>query len=314
MATAYTADELLEGVRRTGSLPSASSTGTADADLLAHADGEMRDTLVPMMLGVREEMYERVFDTTTVADVAGYRINKRAALSRLNTVQWVGSSSVPYNLERLEPKRVAELGVVGSGQPVAYYLEGGRMVLTPTPSAGGTLRVRAFVRPSKLTLSTDTTNVLPITAVSVGASSTTLTTAAHGISVSGIRDVVASTPSFEHLAVDATATTVLSTTVTIPNTSFTTAPIVGDYLCVSDYSPYVQLPVELHPSLVQLTLGRTLRSLGKLSEAAAAMEEAQRLVLIGISALTPRVETADRKILGGPHWRNKGWGYLRGGP
>ena len=66
MATAYTADALLEEVRRGGSLPSAAATGTADADLLAHADAELRDTLVPLMLGVREELYQRVFDVAVV--------------------------------------------------------------------------------------------------------------------------------------------------------------------------------------------------------------------------------------------------------
>ncbi len=305
----YTADDLLTEVRRGGSLPSSSATGTADADLLAHADSEIRDTLVPLMLGVREELYQRVFDVTVVAGTAAYRINKRAALSRINTVQWVNSDGTGFNLVRYDPKQVAELCLLTTsvGQPYAYYLEGSRVVLFPSPNGSGTLRIRAFVRPSRLTLVTDTTNVQAVTTVSVGASSTTLTVATSPSTA--VRDVVAGTPSFEHVALDATFTNVSGTTGTIPNTSFSTAPAVGDYLCVSDYTPFIQLPVELQPALIELTVARVLRALGKVSEAGVHANEAQRLVQIGVEALTPRVDSADRKILGGPHFRRRGmWG------
>lgn len=310
MTTAYTSDALLEDVRRGGSLPSAAATGTTDADILAHADGELRDTLVPLMLGVREELYQRVFDVSVTAGTAAYRINKRASLSRINTVQWVNADSSGYNLVRFDPKQVAELCLltVAQGQPFAYYLEGSRVVLHPSPSGSGTLRIRAMVRPSRLCLSVDSqSTTLAISAVSVGASVTTLTTAAHGIGSTAVRDVVAGTPSFEHLAVDATATQTAATTVTIPNTSFSSTPAVGDSLCVSDLSPWIQLPVELHPALTELTVARVLRALGKRSEAADHADEAQRLVSIGIQALTPRVDSADRKILGGPHFRRRGY-------
>ena len=239
---AYTSDDLLTDVRRGGSLPAAVSTGTADADLLAHADAELRDTLVPLMLGVHEEFYQRVFDVSVTAGVAGYRINKRAAISRINTVQWVNSDASFMNLVRKEPKEVADTGVLSNatGQPWAYYLEGGRLVLFPSPEGSGTLRIRAMVRPSRLCLSADdNTKTLIITTVSVGASVTTLTTAAHGISSTATRDVVAGTPSFEHLAVDATATQTATTTCTIPNTSFSSTPAIGDYLTTSDLTPVI---------------------------------------------------------------------------
>lgn len=305
MATSYTADDLLEQVRRGGSLPAAASTGTADADLLAHADAELRDTLVPLMLGVQEEYYQRQFLVSIISGVGGYRINKRAALSRLNTVEWLNADNSGYPLDRIDPKRALQVGVstTSSGQPRYYYLEGGRLVMWPTPNAAGTVRIRAFVRPARLTLTTDTTNVKPITAVTVGATETEVTIVAHGISVSAIRDVVASTPSFEHLALDATATVEDVDTLSFLNTSLTTSPIVGDYVCVSDYTPYVQLPVELQPALVELVITRVLRARGKLTEANNHATEAERLVGIGIAGITPRVDTADRKITGGPHWR-----------
>jgi hypothetical protein len=67
----------------------------------------------------------------------------------------------------------------------------------------------------------------------------------------------------------------------------------------------IQLPVELHPALVELTVARVLRALGKRSEAQDHADEAQRLVKIGIEGLTPREDSAERKIVGGPHYRRR---------
>ncbi len=95
-------------------------------------------------------------------------------------------------------------------------------------------------------------------------------------------------------------------TLTLPGSAFSTAPAIGDYVCAPDTSPFIQLPVELHPALTELTVARVLRALGKQSEAADHANEAQRLVSVGIQALTPRVDSADRKIVGGPHFRRRG--------
>lgn len=306
MATAYTSDALLEDVRRGGSLPSASSTGTADADLLAHADAEIRDTLVPLMLGVHEEFYERVFDVTVTSGTAAYRINKRAAISRINTVQWLNTDNSIINLVRKEPKEVVGLALLSNalGQPFAYYLEGGRVVLYPTPNLSGTLRIRAFVRPGRLVLAADGANGT-ISAVTPSGSNYVLTIGAPaaGYSAGQALDVINATPSFEYIAVDAAISAADSTSVTIAASSCVTVPVITDRVASPDTSMFIQLPVELHPALTELTVARVLRALGKRTEAADHAEEAQRLVAIGIQALTPRVDTADRKILGGPHYR-----------
>ncbi len=320
MTTSYTADALLEEVRRLGSFSATAATGLADADILAHADSELRDTLVPLMLGVSEELYQRVFSHTVTRGTAAYRINKRAAISRINTVQWVNSDGSTINLSRLEPKQVAEISTVtAQGRPWAYYLEGSRVVLFPTPTdSTATLRIRAMARPSRLTLTTDSTNLKTISAVSLGTSTLPndtwfLTIVAHGIISNTVRDVVCATPSFEHLVLDGALTVEDADGVSIPSASFSSAPAAGDYLCISDYTPVIQLPVELHPALFELTASRVLRALGKSQESADHANEAQRLVATGIQALTPRVDTADRKVVGGPHWRRRGYIGLLGG-
>ncbi len=298
---AYTADDLLVEVRRAGSLPATATTGTADSDILAHADSEIRDTLVPLLLSTREEYYERVIDTTVAAGTAAYRLNKRVAHSRVNTVQWVGTDGSTANLARIEPKRTAELATgVSTGQPWAYYMEGSRVVLFPTPGSTGTLRIRAFVRPGRLALSA----ALGSFAVSAVSGSYVLTITGHSYTTSTPVDVIAGTPSFEHLALDTYPTaTSTATTITLAATAFNSAPSVGDYVVAPDTTPFIQLPVEMHPALIELTTARLLRSLGKLSEAQAHGDDAKRLVELAVNTLTPRTEAHDRKIVGGPMWR-----------
>ena len=317
MAAAYTADNLLEEIRRAGSLPSTAATGTADADLLAHADAELRDTLVPLILGVHEEFYQRVFDVTVVAGAPpAYRLNKRAAMSRINTVQWINSDGTGFNLPRYEPKRVAEMSLIVAavGQPTGYYLEGSRVVLYPTPNGAGTLRIRAQVRPGRLALLAATGSIVSTAVTGTAATSFVITINPHAYTTATPVDVVAATPSFEYLALDAIPSAVSTTvSITLAGSAFSSDPAVGDYVCSPDTSPFVQLPVELHPALVELTTARVLRALGKLKEAENHSQEAGRLVGTGIQALTPRVDTAARKIVGGPHFRRKGMGLLRGG-
>ncbi len=311
----YQADDLLVEIRRAGSLPAATGTGvgTDDADLLAHADSEARDTLVPLIQQVSEEFYERVFDATATIGQPDYRLNKRVSLSRINTVQWVNSASQVFNLARLDPKRVAELQILTTtGRPWAFYLEGSRVMLFPSPGEAGTLRIRAFVRPGRLALAAATGSKAITLVTGSAATSWVLTIASgHGWTTGTPIDVVSGTPSFEYLVLDAIPSATATGSVTIAGSSSSTAPAIGDYVCAPDTSPFIQLPVELHPALVELTTARVLRALGKSAEAGMHAQEAQRLAGIAIQALTPRTEAAERKIVGGPHWRKRmgrNWG------
>jgi hypothetical protein len=304
----YSTDELLEEIRRAASLPDAEVTGTTDAELLADADAELRDTLVPLMLGANENLYERPFDVAVTSGVASYRLNKRIAMSRINSVVWLNSDNTGYPLERITYKRSMEAGTTStaSGTPRAFFLDGGRLVLWPSPDGSGTVRIRAFVRPSAMVPVGNSTRA--VTAVGGSLSSTVelRVSTGHPFSTSTVLDVVAGSPSFEHQALDVTPTATDSTLITFTGSAFLVLPVVGDYICTADTTPFPQLPVELQPALVALTAARKLRALGQLQEARAQGEEAARLVSIGVQALTPRVDTAEVKVLGSMHWRARG--------
>jgi hypothetical protein len=311
---AYTSDDLITEVRQSGAIPTATALGTLDADILRAGDDEVRGSLLPELVRVREEFYERRLDTTVAANAYGIRIPERAVGSTLRTVEWIPTSgAAPIKMERLEVERAQWFSSQANptGNPWAFYLQGSRVMLVPVPQQSGTLRVRFMQRPGRLQL---TSTCRQITGVAVGASTTVLTwTTGATLGATPTVDVITGTPSFETIASGAVVAGT-STTVTIANTEFNdgAAPAVGDWVAPQDTSPVIQLPVELQPAVFQSTTARLLRNLGRTQESQAAYSVAGDLLKQALLILTPRTQGNPRRIVGTWYWA-RGGGYWGGG-
>ncbi|MCX6951313.1 MAG: hypothetical protein NTV51_03885 [Verrucomicrobia bacterium] len=312
---AYTADDLITEVRQSGAIPTATALGTLDADILRAADDEVRGVLLPELVRVREEFYERRLDTTIAASATGMRIPDRAVGSVLRTVEWLNTSgSAPLKLERLEPERVQWFASQANptGNPWAFYLQGSRIMLVPVPQQSGTLRVRFMQRPGRLQLAS---TCRQLTTVAVGATTTVLTWTSGGtLGATPTVDVIKGTPSFETAASGVVASAGGATSVTVTNASFIDGdtPEVGDWVAPYDTSPVVQLPVELQPAVFQSTTARLLKNLGRVQESQDAYAVAQDLLKQALLILTPRTQGNPRRIVGTWMW-NRGGGFWGGG-
>lgn len=310
---AYTSDDLITEVRQSGAIPTATALGTLDADILRAADDEMRGVLLPELVRVREEFYERRLDTSISENSPGMRVPERAVGSMLRTIEWIPTNGAsPLKLERIEVERVQWYSSQANptGNPWAFYMQGSRIMLVPVPQATGTLRVRFMQRPGRLQL---TSTCREITSVSVGASTTVLTwTTGSTLGAAPRVDVIAGTSSFETLASGALVTGT-STTVTIANSEFIdgNAPAVGDWVAPADTSPVVQLPAELQPCLFQSTTARLLKNLGRVQESQDAYAVAKDMLKQALLILTPRTAGNPRRIVGTWMW-NRGGGYWGG--
>ncbi len=148
MAT-YDTTALVADIRRRASLPTTSASGTADADLLALANGEMVE-LYAAVLGVREEFFVTDKDYAITAAQAAYAIPTRAAGARLREVVKVDSAGVRTNLDKMDLEDLNSLDTT-SGEPTNFYLKGNKVYLYPTPSTTtGTLRLSYLRRPNRL--------------------------------------------------------------------------------------------------------------------------------------------------------------------
>lgn len=300
---AYTADDLVTDVRRSGMFPDSSAGATASSDILAHADKEMRGRLVPLVCSVREEWYVKTVDTALTADQAEYRLPEAAIGGGLRQVQLVFAGSV-FNVPRVEPSMSAQYAATGNGIPSFYYLRGAALVFLPAPSSAGiTMRLHYRMRPGSLQL-TSTCKAIATASLSAGVwsltSSSDLSTAA---------DIVAANAPFETLS-NGTVTRTGSGTYTVPATGLPGYGVaVGDWLCPADTSPVVQLPVELHGVLAQRVVARMLLAQGSQAEAAQVAKDCDEMEREALRLLAPRTEGEVRKLQGSLFWRNRK-GYL----
>ncbi len=301
MAINWTTTGLLASIRRRAASETATTTGTADADLLSYADEELHSTLLPLILEAKGDHLLPQFDgeTTTTAGTAAYRIPYRAAFQRIREASLVYGGQVE-NLWQASLEELEEWTAAATGKPEAFYVRGSKLVLLPTPDAAYTLRLTYAHRPSALT--NTAADYKALTAVS----GTSLTTASnHGFTSSSVLDFVKASSPFEVLSVDNTPSAASGSSITL--SAAITDLAVGDYVCVTGTSPLPQIPAELHPLLVDLVVASHLKARGFLNESSAWRDSVAAKVAQAVAALTPRVEGEPRIAAPGPY------GLLGGG-
>lgn len=300
---AWLTSDLLADVRRRAMLPSTSTLGVADADLLEHANAEFATRLIPLVTSVNEEFYVQTVDIAVVAGQSAYRLPNRNAGGKLRDVTYVIGSSV-LNLARIEPERLTQWIASPFGTPTGFYLEAGTVNLVPAPAGSGTIRMKYYVRPGRLTNSASDFGI--VTGATYSGNSVALTFSGTLSTTNGVLyDVIAYRPPFEYLATDATASlsgagavtlTVGGPTSPAPDLSRNIA--VGDYVAKRDLSPILQLPVELQSLLVQRTVCAVMESFNYSERLKSAEDAYARMEEAALKLLTPRVDGAPRKMRG----------------
>ena len=239
-------DALVTEIRDRAQTPSSSSTapGYLSTDLLRRANGELLAYMLPRLLAAREEYLVTKSDTTMTVGDETYPIPTRASFIKLRDVVRVDSDGKEHNLGKITPEEVADLDPTESGTPRSYWIQGNTIHVYPVPDAADTLRIKYFRRPSQLVRPT-TGSSGNIGLVS-SANSTTIALQHTAPSTWGSLtkfDVISATPPFDTLVDDLTGALVAGNTLTfsggVPSTLAT-----GDYVCVAQQAPVVQLPVE----------------------------------------------------------------------
>ena len=290
----WTVTELIADVRRLGQLPAS----ITDAEVLAHCNYELQASVVPLLLRSAEEYLVRRVDIPLTAGTARYVIPRRSVGSRVRDVNYLKGGGLTH-LPRLKPEQVDAASVTQQGFPFGFYLDAAHLVLLPPPSAADTLRVAFYARPSRL-VEASATSFATIATVTADSPSPGRTTITFNTGPTGaLFDVVSKAQPFEHKAMEATAANVGATTADFATSDFSTPPVVGDYLCVPDYAPVPQIPLELFSVLSQRAAGRALQGLGYLSEASAAWQAAQSREADAMAVLTPRTDGNPRRLSGG---------------
>jgi hypothetical protein len=282
----------------------------SDADVLAWGDQEVRAHYLPMLRKMRAEYGVR---RLLVAIANGRaRIPDRAQVAGVRLVQWVTAGQL-VSLTQLTPED--DSGPTGASTPLGWYFDAGDICVVPA-NAQGQLLIRYYQTAPRMLLSSLVAQTSQITAVSVGATTTTVSFNVGTTAVAG--DIISAAPDHRTVlagVVDGIGFTAFS------NVAYTNADhdvpvalggpgrtiLVGDWVAPNQQTPFVPLPEELSSALTHRVSGAILRALGYLEESGAALELAREAEAEARVLLAPRSEGNPRFLTGSIAARLGGW-------
>ena len=275
---AKTADRLLEGLKRRGIVPSSQPLFT-DTDFLAVADDVIQESLVPLLIAIRQDFFVTTTSVTTTAARAEYDIPYRAIGRTLRDLKRVdsGGTTKDMALIALEDEHLFQ----SSATTHSFYFKGDKIVVVPPPTTSTmTLQMWWECPPSRLVTEDQAGVVASSTATTV-----TLASVPSTITSGTKVDFVQGKSGNSLLAMDKTVVSVAGTTLTLASGDIPTSLASGDYVSAAETSPVIMLPNECYPLLESLTAKRILVALGDidggkiLDDAIAAGEKNLKMLL-----------------------------------
>lgn len=305
--------DLLAEIRQAAGIASSSTyspEGLTDADILRVANRELSTSLLPLMLGVREEFYVIKKSVAFTEETERIRIPARTIAGRVREIR-ATVGNVDMVMRRYEPtdKPWIQPMTATPGAITGYFLQGEWIVFLPRPSQSGTLDIYYLARPGRMTITANDYRAITAVDQTTGTIDFATWTYCDGTKT---MDLVRGGSGFSPLQQDVSGVESGAF-----NDQFTIAPSsaafaeVGDYVTQPDLTPVVPLPTELHGVLVSRVVTAIMRQLGKEADAMREEANARRLEDLAVEMLTPRVEAAKRPVRGNLVWR-RGGAFTRG--
>lgn len=292
---AITTTEFLDAVKRGVTVP-ANQVRFDDTDFLKFADEETEATILPMLTSIRQEYLVKQKNVTVTANQAAYKIPYRAVGRTLRDIKLSDTSGqVIRRLALIDPSESHIFSVNSFGEPFGYMPQGDKIVLLPTPTtANYVIQFFYELAPSELI---PTSEAGQITAINTTTGDVTISAAVTGFTSGATMDLVDGKAGCTVKAEDIVNTSVSGTTVTFTAADLPSDLAVGDYVALSNQTPVVQLPDELHQSLVQAVICRLLEALGDFEGLQAARGSLKDKLDSAIKLLTPRIESQMPKVI-----------------
>lgn len=259
--------DLIASVVRRAHIPESQVTFTDD-DILAFANEEMKIGLVPSVMQLHEEFFNKPYEISLSPNQSAYPIPGRPIGQKIRNIFYKDSSGNLKEMARILPENLVFYQLRTTiNYPNTFYLSNNNIVLVPEISEGpvGTLVVTVFERPSELVTSDQVATVENID----------LTTGI--ITFDQIPTTFTTTSTFDFLQLNsghktyAEDITPLSINTVQTTMTFTPSQIpqigpnilqIGDMVCLSEQCFIPQVPDELHPVLAQRTACRCLEAQG----------------------------------------------------
>lgn len=293
-----TGDAFIAAVRRRGMLPNSTGAMTDD-DILFFADEELMTYVLPLV--IKEGAGEQLVYTKDVPVVPGqthYLIPPEAAIHKLRDLQLSTGAGGFCSLQYIEPE-------LENPADTGFTFEGEYVVLRPPPTNSDTLRFKYYRRPGRLVRKASAGRIVDITGLDV-----TVTPAGlFGSNTTSTVDVLRGRPGFGTIqeSIDV-GVNLLGNILTFPDAESLAGVSLEDYVCNPLEAPFPQLPLELHPLLIQRVVVRCLEALGD-PKFQASKVLCDEIAVQAVEFLTPRNEGTGRVII---NRNGPGWGSKRG--
>lgn len=312
-------DELLERGRRTSFIGDGSAyIEFTDQVWIDEINDRMQSVFSDSIISARDGywLYTVVFSGNVVSGQLRYPA--RAAVGGLESVEVLTGSNSYQHLKRLSPREAAPYDTV-TDTPFGYWSDQERVILVPKPSGNVTIRMRYYLRPSKIvtaqsvtgsvvpgssgvdrgriTAVNTSTKVVTVNAVPVDFSTSTL------ISTGAIIDIVRPSGWFTAVVVSqSVSVTGTDITLAAATTDEILAVRVGDYVRVSDTTDWPPLPAEYHRMIADAAAANVLREMGLDEKAQQVSTVASADFARFAKMINPRVKSEPKRVRLRPYW------------
>lgn len=279
---AFTTTNLLSAIERRSFAP-ASQTTFETEDILAIASEEIRDFILPAIIGVREEFLVYPYEVTVTSGTDRYRLPKRAFGETVREVK-IRRNNTIIDIPRVNPDDVPD---TSSGSPDRFYMRNNDVVLWPNPNnSTDVLLIYYYITPGELI------------ALASGAVISSIDTANNIVTVSSIPstwstgdifDLIKANGGQEYLesGITLTSSLISGSNITLPSLPSDLA--VGDYISIEETSPLLQIPSSFRGVVAQSAAAAILEYMNQ-PKSAEARAKAQAMLATQTENLLPRVE------------------------
>ena len=318
--------ELIEQVRVNLTVDAASLSDYTDTVILRELNDQLTTTFERTIAGARSGYWLQLNILTPTVGVSRYRIPARSVggtLEQVELARGAGNAFDPLPLATSEQTYFYEMASGQTGRPAAYTIVGDFVQLLPTPdSANYTLRLKYYIRPSKLVRAqSDTTTgdaVVRGLITAVNATARTITVNAVPLNqlatgtpalVTGNPIDVVSPDGWHELRLVAAPQTLAGTVFTVTGTQDMSSIAVGDFVRAADQSDWPALPDDFHRPLADLAAAVIAGQIGLDDKKASCVKDAANALSRFQELVTPRTMSDPPTIPLGGGWASP-WGQF----
>ena len=254
----YNTTTLIEAIKR-NILVTSNSSKFNDVDYIAFLNEQLRWLLESVFIQLNEDFFVDSVDITLVGGQSDYNIPEKAASWAIKSIYYKDANGITKKLNRWT-RREEYQGSNTSPIPNGAYIKDNKLITIPAMSTTTTGYI-SLEYERILNLLTELSSCGVVQSVIDTGTNYQVTVDSIPIGYTSGVDFINPKNPYELIAKELTAS-VAGSVITVIKTGFDRAPIAGDYVAQTGYTPIPHIPSEFHPILAQAASVKCLAAMG----------------------------------------------------